>query len=137
MRFRLFVATLATFLLCCAAATGATAANLRALHNQARAAAGLPPLRWDPRLARAAHAKADDIAACGFYHDACGRSWLAYLPARRCTLGENLLEGAVDRPDVFQGWLNSPHHRANILDPDYRRVGFAHHADIWVAEFSS
>jgi uncharacterized protein YkwD len=38
---------------------------------------------------------------------------------------------------VFDGWIGSPRHRANIMRPQFRRVGLARQGTFYVAEFSS
>ena len=38
-------------------------------------------------------------------------------------LGENLQSMGVSAESMFTKWMNSPGHRANILNPDYRRIG--------------
>jgi len=38
--------------------------------------------------------------------------------------GENLAYGFSDAPSVVTGWMNSPEHRANILNNGYQDVGF-------------
>ncbi|HEY5152524.1 MAG TPA: CAP domain-containing protein, partial [Candidatus Saccharimonadales bacterium] len=38
--------------------------------------------------------------------------------------GENLAYGFSNASDTVAGWMNSAPHRANILDADYRNVGF-------------
>jgi hypothetical protein len=50
-----------------------------------------------------------------------------YLPERGSwVLGENLAwgSGALATPrSIVAGWMNSPGHRANVLDPGYRDIG--------------
>jgi len=43
-------------------------------------------------------------------------------------LGENLTAGTTtDTPEkAVQAWLNSDHHCANLMNPDYKEVGLAH-----------
>ncbi len=57
------------------------------LHNQARMAFGVAPMRWSGALAEAATAYAGRMAATGIYdHDA--------TPGRRKLMGENIWRGA-------------------------------------------
>ncbi len=37
--------------------------------------------------------------------------------------GENIAAGYVDAQEVFDGWMSSPGHCENMLDPDYRVIG--------------
>lgn len=55
-------------------------------------------------------------------------------------LGENLASGNFkDNQALVQGWMNSPGHRANILNPSYREIGVAvgngifEGRDVWLA----
>jgi uncharacterized protein YkwD len=38
--------------------------------------------------------------------------------------GENLAYGYASATSVINGWMNSPAHRENLLDPDFTEVGF-------------
>jgi len=116
--------------------TLAVGMSLLALLNGARAQENEPPLRLDPVLSAAAEVKASEISRCGFEHDACGRPWDADLPSRPW-LGENIASGYPTVRSVFNGWIDSPGHRANIMRPQFTRVGFARIGAFYVAEFSS
>ncbi|OEJ13357.1 serine protease [Brachyspira hampsonii] len=39
------------------------------------------------------------------------------------TAGENIANGQVDADDVMKSWLNSPGHRANILQKNFGKIG--------------
>lgn len=104
-----------------------------AASNAARSAHGLPPLQPDPGLARAARAHADENAARGVLDhgspdpsrdtplERIGLAGVALLE-----VGENLalIPGADVATAAVRGWLASPPHRANLLDPDFTHVGF-------------
>ena len=112
------------------------AALLRAT-NAARTAAGLPPVRADEGLARAARAHADEMAALDYFSHGSPVAANATLPGRLANAGSPLLEvaenlallgepggpgAAAER--AVQGWLASPGHRTNLLNADYDLVGF-------------
>jgi uncharacterized protein YkwD len=40
-------------------------------------------------------------------------------------VAENIAMGQPHSSDVVQCWMNSPGHRANILNPNHRRIGVA------------
>lgn len=42
-------------------------------------------------------------------------------------VGENIAGGQSQSEDVVAGWMNSPGHRSNILNPDYTEIGVGHH----------
>jgi hypothetical protein len=105
------------------------AEQLFALANQARQAAGAGPLRWDPALAAAALQHCQRMAAEGpIAHryggelDLAGRA--AQAGAHFSLIEENIAVGSYPE-SIHQGWMNSPDHRANLLNPAVDRVGIA------------
>jgi uncharacterized protein YkwD len=55
-------------------------------------------------------------------------------------VGENIAMGYPDVPAVMSGWMHSPGHRANILNKNYKDVGFGvakskSGAIYWCADF--
>jgi uncharacterized protein YkwD len=40
------------------------------------------------------------------------------------SVGENLAKGQTTVAEVMEGWIESPVHRRNILDPFFRETGF-------------
>ncbi|GGY05978.1 CAP domain-containing protein [Streptomyces hiroshimensis] len=104
------------------------AAEVTALTNAERAAAGLRPLAADPRLAAAAQAHSDDMVARDFYAHTSpeGREPWDRARAAGCPhpgIGENIACGQRSAQEVVRGWMNSPGHRANILKPDFAHIG--------------
>ncbi|WP_307826769.1 CAP domain-containing protein [Streptomyces pactum] len=97
------------------------------LVNQERTAAGCAPLTADPRLAALARDFSEDMAVRGFFGhtDPDGRD--PFERARQAgidTLGaENIARGQPDARSVMDSWMDSPGHRANILDCDFRTLG--------------
>ncbi|NEK86150.1 CAP domain-containing protein [Blastococcus saxobsidens] len=107
------------------AATGIEGEVL-ALTNAARAEAGCGPLVADAGLAAVARAHSADMRDRGFFaHDNPSgqnpfqRAGLAGVAA----LAENIARGQQDAADVMDSWMNSPGHRANILDCRLTRLG--------------
>ena len=113
----------------------AIAAAQLCMLNGERADAGLAPLTLNPKLSAAAGAYASDLVA-GSYFSHTGRDGstirtrldaVGYLPPDGgWAIGENLAwgTGALATPgSIMQAWMNSPGHRANILNPDYREIG--------------
>ncbi|MFF3751597.1 CAP domain-containing protein [Streptomyces sp. NPDC002018] len=105
-----------------------TAAEVLALTNAERTAAGLRPLADDPRLAAAAQAYSADMAARAFYAHTSpeglapwDRAAAAGAPHRG--IGENIACGQRSPREVVRGWMNSPGHRANILKPGFTHLG--------------
>jgi uncharacterized protein YkwD len=55
---------------------------------------------------------------------------------------ENIAAGQTTIQQVMTAWIQSPHHYANLIDPDLRHVGFGFAADVsstyrsyWVQNF--
>jgi uncharacterized protein YkwD len=115
--------------------TGSSAAQVRAMRclvGATRRGARLPALRSNRTLARAARLKAGRIQACGsFSHTPCGAPFTAAFRAagwRRGTMGENIAFGqaALGTPRaIFNSWMASPGHRANLLRREFRLHGLA------------
>src|ERR1700736_1920161 len=97
--------------------------------NRDRAAAGLPQLQWDMSLAAAARQHALRMAQTNMIsHQFPGEPPLQQRAlqsgARFSVIAENVAEG----PSVLglhPQWMNSPPHRANLLDPELNAVGIA------------
>jgi uncharacterized protein YkwD len=94
--------------------------------NQARAQHGVAPLRIDLRLERAARAKSRSMLRTGtFAHGDFQRRLTSYR-VRGPYYGENLAWGvgsAATATAIVRMWLSSPSPRANLLRPQFQRVG--------------
>lgn len=118
--------TVTIVLLSPAAASGSP--PLLAAMNETRAAHGLPPLRLDPRLQRAARAHSSDMIRRQYFGHGPFVSRLARFGVRGTRVGENLawgVGGGADARGIVRRWLASPSHRANLLRRGFRRVGIA------------
>jgi uncharacterized protein YkwD len=95
--------------------------------NQARRALGLAPLRWDDRLAAAARRHAQVMAQRGsaqhgFSGEPCLTTRVKQAGARFSWLSENVTQGPTPR-FIHSQLMNSPPHRANILDWEMDSIG--------------
>ena len=100
------------------------------LTNQARSQAGLTPLTYDPQLGELAEGHSEDMLARDFFDhtspdgmtfgDRVNQAGINAIAA------ENIAAGAPTPESVVEGWLNSPGHRANILNPSLTRLGVGH-----------
>jgi uncharacterized protein YkwD len=118
-----------------------TVSALTCLTSNARKYHGLKPVSGNQALLAATSAKAHDMATCGYGHTACGRAFDYWIKAKGYTgscYGENIAMGQKSPHDVFVAWMNSPGHRANILNSNYRDLGVAETAGsqgpLWVME---
>ncbi|MBA3944430.1 MAG: CAP domain-containing protein [Herpetosiphonaceae bacterium] len=121
------------------------------LINAQRGGAGLAPLRVSSTLMTIAQSYSQvqaqqasishtgpDGANPGQRLDRSGYKWAAY--------GENLAAGQSSADAVVTSWMNSPEHRANILNSTFRDVGVglthrsgdpSHFFDYWVLELGA
>ncbi|MFD7083736.1 CAP domain-containing protein [Streptomyces sp. NPDC059918] len=102
------------------------------LVNQERAQAGCGPVRANPPLAALAAAFSKDMATRGFFDhtDPDGNSpWDRATKAGLSGLGgENIARGQGDAQAVMNAWMNSPGHKANILNCEFRTLGIGMYA---------
>ncbi|MEW2810857.1 CAP domain-containing protein [Streptomyces massasporeus] len=111
---------------------GGPEAQVLALVNKERAAAGCSSVTANDRLTRAADDYSDVMASSGVMShtgpdgstmttrvEAAGYQW--------ATLGENIARGQADAASVMKSWMNSPGHRANILNCSFKELGVGVH----------
>ncbi len=92
------------------------------LTNDSRAERDLDPLKLNVELSAAALRHSRDMAKKGkLFHSSNVPSELS--PWRWSTWGENVGYTTADLAELQRAFMNSPDHRANILDPDFRKVG--------------
>ncbi len=104
-------------------------AVLAGLTNNDRTANGLTTLTLDSDLAAAAQLKANDMAANGYFAHVSptGKTpwyWLGKVGYQYTYAGENLAVNFDDSKAVEDAWMASPTHHANIVKPQYTRVGY-------------
>jgi RNA polymerase sigma factor (sigma-70 family) len=114
---------------------GTPAAQVLALTNAERAKAGCGPVAPDDRLARAAQLHSEDMSANGYFDHASqdGRSFAdrAKAQGHPSPGAENIARGQNSPDAVMQAWMNSPGHRANILNCSLRTMGVGVVPDDW------
>ncbi len=118
------------------------------LVNQERAKNGLAALSWGATCEEAANIRAREIMTSYAHTRPDGSSWSTTCPIPQTggKSGENLNAGnaAVSPQTVVTSWMNSPDHRKNILDPDFKylSVGFvfdpnSQHKTYWSQYFTT
>ncbi|MEV6250389.1 CAP domain-containing protein [Streptomyces sp. NPDC051742] len=113
---------------------GSVADQVISLVNAERAKAGCGPLAANATLAGAAQGHSDDMAARDFFDHTnpdgegpgervteAGYPWSTY--------GENIAKGQSTPEQVMEAWMNSPGHRANILNCDFKEIGIGVHTE--------
>jgi hypothetical protein len=112
-------------------ANSMTIGSLLADTNAARSASGVSALTLNDRLDSAAQANADDMAARDYWsHYTPDGSppwiWVSNQSYSYQKLGQNLATGFDDEQSTINGWMASPPHRENLLDPSFKEVGFGY-----------
>jgi len=102
--------------------------EILALTNVERAQHNVEVLIQNEILNRSAQAKADDMAAKGYFsHNSPDGTqpwvWIEEAGYEYQYAGENLAVRFVDSKDVVVAWMASPTHRANIVKPVYTQLG--------------
>lgn len=110
------------------------AARAQARQCGAQALAATTPLTWNPALASAAENHSRGMANNNFFDhmDRDGR-----MPGDRAELagysgrqiGENIAAGQGSVGKVLEGWLASPGHCANLMNPAFNELGAAYAVD--------
>jgi uncharacterized YkwD family protein/spore coat assembly protein SafA len=98
------------------------------LTNQERAKYGLPPLQIDWQLARVARYKSVDMRDKNYFqHDSptygSPFTMMKNFGISYRTAGENIAAGQRTPQEVVNAWMNSPGHRANILNKNFTHIG--------------
>ena len=129
---------------CNACSTGDLTADLQELLqlvNQARADQGRGALSIDPLLVQAAKRHADDMFNNNFIsHTGSDGSTMATRINDTgygwFNIAENVARGQTSAQQVHNAWINSPGHRANILNDVYTEIGLARTGNSWVQVFA-
>lgn len=96
------------------------------LVNQERAKQGLSALSMTSALQQAAGVRAKETAQSFSHTRPNGSSFSTVLNAYAITYnaaGENIAYGQSTPQEVVTGWMNSPGHRANILNTRFHKIG--------------
>ncbi len=112
------------------------------LTNAERTKAGLSPLQTDDKLMAAAREKSPDMQSNNYFShtsptfgspfDRMKALGITYKSA-----GENIAQGQRSPQEVVQAWMDSPGHRANILNGKFTHigVGYVKSGNYWTQQF--
>jgi len=114
--------------------TELNAARTRPRQCGAQSFAAAPPLAWNATLASAAESNSRSMANNNYF-DHKGRN--GGTPGDRAELagyigqqiGENIAAGQDSARKVVEGWLASPGHCANLMNPAFTEMGAAYATD--------
>lgn len=98
--------------------------------NQTRVDENKTPLIVNPKLEYAAQLKASDMVSKNYFAHTSPEGispwyWFKKAEYSFSYAGENLAVGFEQSEDVNNGWLNSPTHKANIIDEHFTEIGIA------------
>jgi uncharacterized YkwD family protein/spore coat assembly protein SafA len=98
------------------------------LTNEQRAKYGLPPLKMDWQLARVARYKSADMRDKNYFQHNSPTygspfTMMGNFGIQYRTAGENIAAGQRTPQEVVNAWMNSPGHRANILNKNFTHIG--------------
>jgi uncharacterized YkwD family protein/spore coat assembly protein SafA len=98
------------------------------LTNEQRAKYGLPPLKIDWQLARVARYKSADMRDKNYFQHNSPTYGSPFTMMKNFgiqyrTAGENIAAGQRTPQEVVNAWMNSPGHRANILNKNFTHIG--------------
>ncbi|MCL2611041.1 MAG: SafA/ExsA family spore coat assembly protein [Defluviitaleaceae bacterium] len=98
------------------------------LVNAERARAGLRPLAENWEVSRVARFKSQDFINRNYFaHDSpiygTPFQMLRSFGIQFSSAGENIAQGQRTPAAVMSAWMNSPGHRANILNPSFNQIG--------------
>ena len=111
------------------------------LTNVQRAARGCRPLKYNYTLQKAAQRHANDMANKNYFshNSKDGTPWWKVImrAGYKDPGGQNIARGFAGASGVVKAWLNSPSHRKNIMNCQFRTIGigFNGDGDYWVQDF--
>ena len=110
------------------APSGGVTTQVVTLTNAERAKAGCGPLAVNATLTAVAQAHSQDMATNNYFdhNSQDGRTPFDRMTAagyRYSTAAENIAAGQRTPQDVMTAWMNSPGHRANILNCALKQIG--------------
>jgi len=104
--------------------------------NVERTKAGVAPLRANSRLMQAAQLQAEQMASLGrMEHTLRGGRYptpqdrLAAVGYKWSAFAENIAYGQRGPADVTESWMESAHHRTNMLNGTYTELGTGYAVD--------
>ena len=98
------------------------------LVNVERKKANLQPLTLNSKLGQAAQNHTNDMVSKSYFSHTSpsGGTMVSRVKATGyvySTIGENIAAGSSTADATMTQWMNSPGHRANILNPKFRELG--------------
>ena len=104
-------------------------------HNEIRALRGLPPLKLNPSLDKAAQHHAEWMAQYGMSHAGFSHRF-EEVGYNYSNCGENIAQGCEDADACTHMWMGDLGHRANVLGK-FVDVGFGMSQGFWCADYGT
>ena len=100
------------------------------------------PVKWDDQLEDAAMKHSRDMDRNHFMrHDGSDGSSFSTRISKSgfkwTSCAENIADGYETEQEVVEGWLNSPMHCKNLMNPRYEYMGVARSGNYWTQDFGS
>ncbi|WP_107942787.1 MULTISPECIES: CAP domain-containing protein [Metasolibacillus] len=112
------------------------------LTNVERVNAGLKPFEMDEKLMAAAREKSQDMQSNKYFSHTSPTLGSPFermkaLGITYKSAGENIAQGQRTPQEVVQAWMDSPGHRANILNAQFTHigVGYVENGNYWTQQF--
>ncbi|AKM82381.1 TPA: CAP domain-containing protein [Candidatus Berkelbacteria bacterium] len=113
------------------ASVSSSASTILSLVNEARRANSLSSVSYNSKLSQAAQAKADDMSSQNYFShtNPQGQNDFYFATSagyKYSWIGSNIAKGSYSSAQgVFDAWMNSPGHKANILGAKGLEIGYA------------
>ncbi|MEK3882867.1 CAP domain-containing protein [Paenibacillus sp. PL2-23] len=123
-----------------APAASALQQEIVTLVNQERAKVGLPGLQMDELLNKVAMEKARDMDVNNYFSHTSPTygspfDMMKAFGVKYNYAGENIASGQPTAARVMSDWMNSPGHRANIVNANFTKIGVGYVNGEWVQMF--
>ncbi|MGM9924965.1 MAG: S-layer homology domain-containing protein [Bacillus sp. (in: firmicutes)] len=112
------------------------------LTNAERKKNGLEPFKLDTELSKVARLKSKDMNDKKYFSHTSPTYGSPFQMMQKFgityrTAGENIAQGYGTPAAVVKGWMNSPGHRANILNANFTHIGIGHYgsSNYWTQMF--
>lgn len=113
-----------------------------ALTNEERVKNGLEPFEIHLELSNVAKEKSRDISVNNYFaHNSptygSPFDMMQAFGIDYRTAGENIAQGQTSPAEVVNAWMNSPGHRANILNSNFTHIGLGYieNKNVWTQQF--
>ncbi|SNT47236.1 uncharacterized protein, YkwD family [Bacillus sp. OK838] len=115
------------------------------LVNEERSKSGLPSLEMDTAVSNIANMKSEDMRDNNYFNHTSPNYGSPFDMMKSFGIGykyagENIAAGQPSADAVMKSWMNSPGHKANILNKNYTHIGIGHatggkYTHYWTQQF--